>query len=191
MKISITIPILNHRFQFYFSHYSISNIRTIGIYDICMDGSHILFMDYDKFRLDWLEQELKKFQNEYKLSDFIILQSSETSFHAICFDKLIPSKHNQIIQLSNCDEAFRNAIRWDIGARVLRVSPKGRTEKPKYIKTIKSKYNIHKKSKPHIKFFQFNYDIPKINHKNSDLESKSTLDDGKVYIINYPTKKNV
>ena len=184
MKLNQTLRVLNYRIQFYISFYKTSNKRTIGIYDICSDSKHVLFLDYDKFRLDWLENELRWLQKTFILSDFIILESSEGSYHAVCFDKFDLYQHHKIIQTTNVDEAFRNAPRWDYGSRVLRVLPKGKTRKPKYITTIYSKHNLRLKSNAHLKFFKHHYDIPFLNNENNDGL-------GKVYLIDYPTKKNI
>lgn len=159
-------------------------MRTQGLYDICEDGRHVIFLDYDKFRLDWLESEIRYLQKKFKIGDFIILESSENSFHAICFDKLHPKQHQKILDQTNCDEAFKNAPRWDFGSRVLRTFPKGNTGKPKYIKTIHSKYNNKEKSKAHAKFFALNYNIFDLRVGKHDGSTK-------VFLIDYPTKKGI
>jgi len=158
--------------------------RTLGIYDICKNGKHIVFLDYDKFRLEWLENEIKYLQNKYKLSDFYIFQSSPYSYHAVCFDMLSNFLHNKILMETNIDDSFLNAMRFDYGSRVLRVFPKGQTKKPKLLKIIKSINNQYQKSIDHIKAFEYNYDISIKNKKNG-----VNLDE--IYLIDYPTEVNV
>lgn len=186
MKINQTLNIGRWRFQFFISSYKISKVRTQGIYDICSDNSrHVIFLDYDKFRLDWLEAEIRYLQNKFKLGDFVILESSEDSYHCVCFDKMCGQEHQQVIDQSNCDLAFKNAPRWDYGARVLRIWDKGNTKKPKFLKIIKSIYHDNReKSNAHLKFFCLNYDIKDFRHENLDKTTK-------VYLIDYPTKKGV
>lgn len=185
MKLNYTFGIGRWRFQLFVNSYILSKVRTQGIYDICEDGRHVVFLDYDRFKLEWLENEIHYLQNKFKLGDFIILESSENSYHAVCFDKLHPREHQKVIDQSNCDEAFKNAPRWDYGSRVLRAFPKGNTQKPKYMKIIQSIYNDNReKSKAHHKFFRLNYDIGDLRHQKLDNSVK-------VYLIDYPTRKGI
>jgi len=175
-----------HRINFSFKLFvwTTPKTRTTGVYDICKNGRHILLLDYDKFRLEWLENEIKYLQQKYKLSDFYIFQSSQYSYHAVCFDMLENYLHNQILRQTNIDESFMNATKFDYGSRVLRIFPKGKTPKPKFLKTIKSRFNKYPKSLDHIELFEKNYDI-KITNKTKAKKL------GEIYLINYPTEVNV
>ena len=161
-----------------------SKYRTIGVYDICKNGKHVLFLDYDKFRFEWLVNEIKYLQKKYKLSDFYIFKSSSYSFHAVCFDMLSNYLHTRVLMETNIDDSFLNAMRFDYGSRVLRIFPKGRTDKPQFLKIIKSRFNKHPKSLDHIKLFENNYNI-KVENKRGGI----SLDE--IYLINYPTELNV
>lgn len=172
------------RFNFSIASWMTSKVRTTGIYDWVEGGKHVLFMDYDKIRYKWLIQELKRLQQENKLSDIYIIQSSEKSYHAICCDEMHAIEAQQIILQTNCDESFKKAMYYDYCSRVLRTFPKGHTSKPKYLLTLKSKHNQRKKSLAHIKFLQLNYDIPNMNFENNNGNEK-------IWLIDYPTKKNI
>ena len=53
--------------------FSLTHNRTamaIGTYSICNDGKHVIYLDYDKFRIEWLKDELRYLQKEYNLSSF-------------------------------------------------------------------------------------------------------------------------
>lgn len=172
------------RFNLSIASWFASKTKTTGIYDWIEGGMHVLFMDYDKMREEWLKQELLNIQNENKLSDIIVLQSSERSFHAICCDELTAIEAQRIVLQSNCDESFKKAMYYDYCSRVLRTFAKGHTEKPKYLFTLKSEHNQRKKSLAHLKFLKFNYDIPDMNFTNHNEK-------GKIWMIEYPTKKNI
>jgi len=161
-----------------------SKVRTTGIYDWVEGGEHVLFMDYDKMQLSWLKQELTRLQREHKLSDIYIIQSSERSFHAICCDVMPAIEAQRIILQTNCDESFKKAMFYDYCSRVLRTFPKGHTAKPKYLTTLRSEYNERKKSLAHLTFLKFHYGIPNMNFENHN-------DEGKICMIDYPTKKNI
>ena len=172
------------RFNFSIASWVTSKVRTTGIYDITEGGKHVLFLDYDKTRLEWLKAELKRLQEENNLSDIYVIQSSEKSYHAICCDEMHAIEAQQIILQTNCDESFKKAMYYDYCSRVLRTFPKGHTPKPKYLLTLKSKHNQRKKSLAHIKFLQLNYGIPNMNFENNNGIEK-------IWLIDYPTKKNV
>lgn len=159
-------------------------VYTIGIYDICKDGKHILFLDYDTFRWDWLIDELKFLQNKYKLSDFYIFESSAGSYHAVCFDKLPNYELHLILRETNVDESFYNAVHFDYGSRVLRLFPKGKKAPPRFVKCLESRYNRREKSLDHIETFELNYGIRVKNRvKGVSL--------GQVYLIKYYTEHSV
>lgn len=174
------------RFNLSFACWFASKTRTQGIYDWVEGGHHVLFLDYDRMRKEWVEEELKRLQTEFKLSNIYVLQSSERCFHAICCDVLLPVAAQQIVMQSNCDESFKKAMFYDYCSRVLRTFPKGGTQKPKYLFTLKSEHNQRKKSLAHLKYLQFNYGIPE-----KDMNYENHNDNGIIWHIDYPTKKNI
>jgi len=158
-----------------------------------------LFLDYDFNRFDWVKEELTFLIHLFKLGDVIILQSSDNSFHAVCVDCFTAKEEQEIIEVSSCDDAFKNCHAFDFKSRVLRVSFKGNTEKPKFVCLLKSPYNLLRvKSAGHYLFFKANYDI-KLWEIDKNLFLQSVLESMgfgtqifyNVSLINYPTKKNV
>lgn len=155
---------------------------TVGIYDLCKDGKHVIFLDYDTFRWEWLIDELAYLQDKYLLSDFYIFSSSLDSYHAVCFDKLVNCELQDVLRETNIDESFFNSVRFDYGARVLRLFPKGKISAPKFSNVIISKHNTRQKSLDHIKAFELHYGIKNINKRNA-------VELGKTYFIQYYTER--
>jgi len=180
MKFFTQIGRLNIRFGMWLT----SKNKTIGVYDWVKGGYHVLFLDYDNIHLNWLLQELKRIQEQFKLSNLYIFHSSYNSYHVVCFDVLTAMETQQIVMTTNCDESFKKAMYYDHCSRVLRTHAKGKTDKPIFKGVIPSFYRHRKKSSGHIKFFNFNYDLRIIDCSNENNIYE-------VKLINYPTKKNV
>ena len=145
-----------------------------GTYSICGDGNHVVYMDYDNFREEWLIDELNHLIRRYRLSHFYIFTSSQKSsrkkFHAVCFDKLSARQYNDLIMSSNADVLFRNNSFFDLqNARVLRFSVKTASQinRPRFHKIILSPHHKRKKSYAHILFYKRMFGI-EIDDKNHD-----------------------
>jgi len=161
--------------------FRISKIKkgfAIGTYSICNDGKHIIYLDYDNFRFEWLIDELNYLRQRYKLSNFYIFRSSKVGggkykHHCVCFDKVTARVYNEIVMESNADMLFKNNGFFDFeNARVLRFSSKTKSSigMPYYHGFLESKYNNKQKSRGHINFYRKMFDIPEehINLKNID-----------------------
>lgn len=167
---------LNQRF------YGIS--KTIGIRNNCIDskknassGNRIIFLDYDEILLkEMLIPEIKYLQQKYELGNFYIFKSSQkpNSFHAVCFDKVKVYEWKDIMEESSCDENYKKPSLKDFKTAVLRIAPKGSSNAPSYLMTIKSPIRARIKSLAHYNFFKFNYDLPDEEIFNMD-ESDNLL----------------
>jgi len=164
----------------------IHSVSTIGIRNtIPTTPFHVIFLDYDCVMLENLEEELRWLQQKYKLSDFIILESSQKngSYHAICLDYVTPREWGKIIRETNIDENYATLpINQDFRSWVLRVFPKGSSVAPKLLKVISSKYNSRKKSLAHALFFKYHH---RLDYYVSTLKNldKNT----KLMFLNYKT----
>lgn len=182
------------RFNFSFSlkMWWASKTRTMGIYDWVSGGYKVLFLDYDNIRKEWLMQELKRIQRENKLSTIYIFQTrkkneeGDGSFHAICCDVLSNIEAQRIILTTNCDETFKKAMYYDYCSHVLRTFPKGGVTSPQHLLSLKSEHNQRKKSLAHLRFLQFQYDIP-----SEEMNYENHNNNGKLWLIDYPTRKNI
>lgn len=201
MKTEIKLNLFGQNFGFTLFSHKDNNINpigsyswVIGSYSICKNGQHVIMLDYDNFKLEWLKEELIYLQKKHKLSDFYIFTSSKiidrfkiNNFHAICFDKMHGKDYMGILKESNCDSDFKHFFEFDF-TKVLRHSSKmmlkGKVSKPQpqYISTVLSNYNIKKKSLPHIKLYSTLFKIDFINSKNHDNEKD-------IKIVQYGTKK--
>jgi hypothetical protein len=144
----------------------------LGTYSICKDGKHVIYLDYDNFRIEWLIDELEHFIDKYELSSFYIFSSSHkdgrNNYHVVCFDKVTPEQYNDLVRESNADSLFKNNDMFDLkNSRVLRFSGKTKSsiDSPMFFKKIESNYNYKEKSTAHIRFYQkiFNVDIDDYN----------------------------
>jgi hypothetical protein len=163
----------------------------IGTYSICDDGKHVIYLDYDNFRFEWLLDELRMLRDKYKLSTFYVFRSSKDDVgkykhHVVCFDKINARLYNEIVLSSNADVLFKNNGFFDLeNSRVLRFSKKQSSDigKPYFLCTVSSGYNKYNKSQSHINFYQKMFDI------NEKFVNRLKQDDSKqVRIIRYLTK---
>jgi len=127
-----------------------------GCHLMTIDGFYIVGIDYDKFRLRFLVNELLMIQKLYKLSNIYIIESSKNHYHAVCFDKLFLKEYRELLQNTHCDSMFRRDFSLMFGEpKVLRLSSKRKNDRPKLIKTLKSNYRIHQQSLPHKLLYNF------------------------------------
>jgi uncharacterized protein YeeX (DUF496 family) len=167
-------------------------VEVVGVQDICQDGLRVLFLEYDgKLQRGFLLKELKRIQEDFKLSSIYVLESSKDNFHAYCTDKMTSKEINEIVDTTSSDYMFRKNHAYDYVSRVLRISCKGRKPKPKYIGTVFSDYHRREKSFAHLMLLKHHFKIrlDKADYKNSDkkkLKSEEALE-----IIKYITAHGV
>ena len=154
---------------------------------------HIIPLDYDLIRLDFLKDELRAVQREFDLGDFHMLRSrldpeytlyEVGGYHAICLDKVTLYELRMIQRASSCDAAFRWAPKHDPGRSwVLRGFEKGEREKPVYIGTLLSD-SFRPQHLGTALFLVANYGVPLGFLQNSD-------DNTKMCVEGYLTAKRV
>jgi len=184
-----------------FNLYALGNIRTQGIQNrIKYTPFRVLFIDYDYYKQEWVEEEINFFIKKYKLGDFILLKTSEKGYHVICFDVITTELETEILSLSGCDALFKSSNQWDFRSKVLRITEKGNTQSPIFIRIIKSPYNkFRKKSAGHYLFYKKIFKLRTLLFSKEQLfrcNYHKTIDakDHIVYevsCIDYPTKNNV
>ena len=131
--------------------YYINNtpITVHGTTNRCVDGTYVMYLDYDKLNITDIVPEIEIIIEKFKLSSVYIFQSSHLSYHVICLDKITAREFSDILNQSSCDENFKRIpTNYCLRKWVLRFSVKGKKEAPKHIMTIISNYNIRQKSKP-------------------------------------------
>ena len=149
-----------------------------GLSSLTEDGYHVGFIDIDDYDIEKLIENLLRVQKEFGLSTFYILRSSDKSYHAICLDK--HSFGFWIDVLRSFDNKMtlqyqRFAI--TRGRFVLRITEKGKKERPILIKTLENDYSFIR-SRSHYNFLKIRYGI----------EEPHFLDDStKLIIENYQT----
>jgi len=102
---------------------------------------HIVCLDYDNVSDTRLDEELRWLQQEFKLGNFIVLETSKFGRHGVCLDVLKFKDALEIVRTSNCDAMFKRAPRNNENISwVLRFDKKGSRGPPKYLRTITSQY---------------------------------------------------
>ena len=157
---------------------------TRGVFNRTDDGKYIPFLDYDYMKEEYIEGELKLFQEIFDLGDIHIFQSSKKGFHAISFAKLCAMDYVEILNNSSCDQAFKYTPRF-VSYRnwVLRNFSKGKIPAPKYLYTLKRKTN-RQQSTAHHKYFSLLYP-----NKISKIQNPDGIQ--KLRWVKYPTGMNV
>ncbi len=171
MRFFQSINILDYSFSVKFTTYKVVSLTfliaktpdkdTVGMTSRCKDGKHVLFFDFDGLNLKEVIEEISYLMGYYDLSNFYIFENDlEDSFHAVCLNKFTLAEAVEIISNSSADRGFKKAPflfrkkRW-----VLRVAEKGARDKPKFLKTIKSKNFIGHFSTAHRLFLNANYGL--------------------------------
>lgn len=159
------------------------------------DGKYTLFLDYDKYKVEWIEEELKRIADFYGLDHFFLLESSDKSYHVVSLCKMSARTFRNIIYQTGCDPAFRavpNLVTYR--SWVLRTFEKGDKAAPKTIKYYS--FDVAKKnrgiSEAHFLYMKKAGLIPKDKQLNiySDLKDRF---DGLTHIgvINYRTGSKI
>lgn len=188
MRFYNSITILDYSFSVKFTTYKVVSLtflivktpdkETIGMTSRCKDGKHILFFDFDGLTEKEATEEIYFMMGRYELSDFYLFQNDfENSFHAVCLNKFSLSDAMEIIGNSSADRGFKKAPylfkrrRW-----VLRVSPKGNRDKPKFWKRIKSINVVGEFSTAHRLFLNSNYGLKIKPYEFSEDGFKETIE---------------
>jgi len=146
---------LNFKIKSLLINFEISQTDAImGIGSKIKKNSFVGFFDLDKTPLDLAEKICLKLQNKYKLSDFLLFQSSENNYHAICLELKPLMTWVKIEAPLNRWHAGLSLFK---GEHVLRFSTKFKN-RITFIKIIKSEFNKNL-SKPHVEFFNKKFKI--------------------------------
>lgn len=157
------------------------------------DGKYILFLDYDKYKIEWIEEELRRINEFYGLDHFFILQSSEKSFHVVSLCKLSARTFRNIIFQTGSDPAFRNVPNLiTYRSWVLRTFEKGDTKAPRTIKYYNFGKGTRVISEAHFLYMKKAGLIPKDKKLNIYKDLKDRFD-GLTHIgtINYRTGSKI
>lgn len=160
------------RFGFALSFQWLTGIDVYGITNRTYDGFYIPFFDYDRLKLEWIIPELRRFQEDYHLSEILIFESSKEHYHAICFDKLTLRQYLQILNQSSCDKNYQE-VPLKYGQKIwsLRISKK--EQYPRFINILQPlEKSLYLKSQSHITLINKIHNII-INQENSDKKEQN------------------
>ena len=157
----IRLNLFNKRVLFKIDWRDVRKENTIGYTNRCKDGRYIIMMDYDRTEYQWVKDEIKYLQRQFKLGSFHLFESSEGSYHAVCFDKLTMVMYRNILLSSSVDENYAY-IPYRYGRKLwtLRLTDKKGTS-VKYKEQIISEWDYIKRfvSSAHIKVIGNLFDI--------------------------------
>jgi hypothetical protein len=177
----------------YLRQFSSGVVDALGLRNNTFDAKRVLFFDYDQILYDeMLLPEIRYLQDKYGLGTFYIYRSSqkEHSYHAVCFDKVKVYEWKTILDDSSCDEAYKKPALKDFKTCVLRVSTKGKSQKPRYLTQITPLIPTNRESSlAHANFFKFHYDTP-IDLTIGKWDNSDKLIFVKYGTLNYLSKKD-
>jgi len=170
ISFAFKVPFTENTTRFTWQIYRDPNAWCTGIGSQCKDGRHVLFFDYDSKELKQLLGDLQFLQERWHLSNaYIFAMDRENSYHAIILDKFSVSKAYTILRDANSDPGHRESVKKVRGHEwLLRTSPKGERDRPKWRGILKSKYDEHEISTAHKRFIEVNYGVPKLIYKEED-----------------------
>lgn len=118
------------------------------------DGKFVIFLDYDKYKLEWIYDECVRMNAFFGIDHFLIFQSSEKNFHLVSTCKLNPRTWTELLTSSGCDPAFKNVPRFtSYKSWILRSFEKGNKEQPRFLKLIHMPNGDNIQcSSPHLKY---------------------------------------
>lgn len=153
-----------------------------GMSSYCDDGKHTLFIDYDNVAKRIVIGDFNRIQQEFNLPPAYLFTTKEENevgnYHIICLAKFLPRQIHQILSKTHSDLNYVSMpLRQDFRSWILRISNKGKRDKPKFLDVIGKINNLNKEiSTPHYRFLYRIYKLPKINYKKFDKYKKIRLE---------------
>jgi len=177
-----------------FDFVKLPELSTIGVSNITVDQSFVLFLDYDKMSREQLEGQMKFLSGKYGTNNFFIMKTGEHRYHLICFEKFGLPEIQDIVNNTLCDYSFKiTAVKSDKGW-ILRLYPKidedGNVvrEKPEFVEFVSYGNPGRKQSRAHLEMFSKLYPEIKIifsEYKQFDEEFLDSFTT--VYVVKYGT----
>ena len=163
----------------------------IGFTNSCEDLKYIPIFDYDNTYKHIVLEDVRLLQGKYNLPPFYLFTTKEEqtsegkkgNYHLINLKKFDYNKVVEIIGDSRCDPNYKSMnFRTPYKSWVIRISPKGKRGRPKFISIVGENINLdYEISKPHLELFKKIY--PKIKHpKFENLDTNH-----KIYCQEYET----
>lgn len=125
-----------------------------GVASYCDDGKQVIFIDYDNVPRELVERDYSRIQKKFSLPPAYLLSTKEEldgewfgNYHVICLKKYTANEVYKIISETNCDYNFVSMpLRKRYRNWILRIGPKNRKSKPKFIKILGTNQTIKKTS---------------------------------------------
>lgn len=154
--------------------------KVTGVSSYCDDGKHVLFIDWDTCAKWIVLADFKRIQEEYKLPPSYLFATKEETdesgdvvgnFHLICIKKFHPKEIYEIISKTHADVNYMSMpLRNKYRGWVLRISPKGKRDRPHFSQIVGENINLDEKvSEAHLEFLRKIYPvIPDIDYTKKD-----------------------
>lgn len=148
---SIKIPFMKKKLNISMNLFNPPETWVSGYSSRTMNGTYVLFHDYDNLALEDIKAELKFLQTKFNLSDYYLFKlDRENSYHAVNLDTFTLAKAYEIQKTTSCDLAFIESVnRLTTKEWILRLGKKGDRNAPIYCGKVKSSFDSRIKSKAH------------------------------------------
>jgi hypothetical protein len=133
----------------------------VGVSSLCRDGKHVVMLDYDGLDYDEVAEDVQRLQHAYRLPDAVLLET-KNGFHTYILAKFSYGEVCEIVGDSKCDEWFKSpSCRKSMKQIILRISPRGCTQAPRFLTVIPSRWHEYRKqSLAHYLFLRWLFGAP-------------------------------
>ncbi|CAK0756528.1 conserved hypothetical protein [Azospirillaceae bacterium] len=149
-----------------------------GVASYCEDGKHCIFLDYDNIAKWLVLEDYKRIQEQFNLPPGYLFTTKNKiedgeeigNYHLICLKKFYSNEIFKIISMTHADVNYASMpLRNKYKNWILRISNKGKRDRPKFLFIIGEKINLNcEVSMPHLKFLKEAYNLPDLGYSNID-----------------------
>jgi hypothetical protein len=150
------------------------------------DGRHVLFIDYDNYLLSEVVKECRVLIRIFELSNFYIFETSLNHYFAICLKMNSYFDTVTILNTTHGDRKFIRKHRKDgftYKCDLFRYTNKGKIPKPKYLRTVYSRFRKGEHSYAHMLFLARVFGVPPCYRYKYDLNKKLNIQTYKTKVI--------
>lgn len=155
-------------------------VKCTGVFSLCKDNKHIVFLDYDNVYESRVLQDIDYLQKKYRLGNAYILTTKRGlknskdffgNYLVFFLDKFTFRRVVEIQAETHADDLYKKIEDYPDKGFVIRTSQKGAKPAPELIKIVKAESG-NPKSNAHRLFFEHQFDITIYKDETFDNETK-------------------